>query len=406
MNANIIFLIFFSIAVLKPINIPNINRYMGMGLFVLISLWFLITVIKNYRHLFKTYTWQIAAVILFITINVIALITNLHRFENLTLLIFYGLASFAVWLIFPMTWVIFKYNNVQKYSWIGWAVIVFIVSVALWQIIDMSASWQIRQYFVAADARNLITSVTRWHTIYGAIAAIIALVCLKQIFTPTVHKAAKVFFLLLALLSLYTGALGESRNFFFTLGVGLLAMSFTTILKAPKTTIIIIILTIVGTHWLIINNNRIARDYGNVLPYISKLNQGKPITKQDFIPKLNNHSMSNRLNFWKRGIKLWQQNPWLGIGAGSFRASSNQKYFNLHNYYMQVLVDSGIIGIASLIILITLLTIKAYSAGNLAIFIAILSSLIFDNYLDYSMGWVLCMVWLLKQSEQPIQLPK
>lgn len=406
MNANIIFLIFFSIAVLKPINIPNINRYMGMGLFVIISLWFLITVIKNYRHLFKNYVWQIAAVILFITINLIALITNLHRFENLTILIFYGLASFAVWLIFPMTWVIFKYNNVQKYNWIGWAVIVFIVSVALWQIIDMPSSWQIRQYFVAADARNLITSVTRWHTIYGAIAAIIALVCLKQIFTPTVSKTAKIFFLLLALLSLYTGALGESRNFFFTLGVGLLAMSFTTILKAPKTTIIIIILTIIGTHWLIINNNRIARDYGNVLPYISKLNQGKPITKQDFIPKFNNHSMSHRLTFWKRGIKLWKQNPWLGIGAGSFRASSNQKYFNLHNYYMQVLVDSGIIGIGSLLILIILLMIKAYSAGNLAIFIAILSSLVFDNYLDYSMGWVLCMVWLLTQSEPPESLPK
>ncbi len=402
MNANIIFLLFFSIAVLKPINIPNINRYMGMGLLVLVSIWFFITVIKNYRHLFKNYAWQIAAVILFITVNTISLITNLHRFENLTLLIFYGLASFAVWLIFPMTWVIFKYNNPQKYRWIGWAVMVFIASVALWQIIDMSASWQLRQYFVAADAPYLITSVTRWHTIYGAIAAIIALVCLKQIFTPTVDKAAKVFFLLLAILSLYTGALGESRNFFFTLGVGLLAMSFTTILKVPKTTIIIVILTIIGTHWLVINNNRIAQDYGKVLPYISKLNQGKAISKQDFIPKFNNYSMSGRLNFWQRGIKSWQQNPWLGIGAGSFRASSNQKYFNLHNYYIQVLVDSGIIGIASFILLLIFLMIKAYSAGNLAIFIAILSSLVFDNYLDYSMGWVLCMLWLLKQSEQRV----
>lgn len=400
MNAHFIFLIFFTLSVIKPINIPNINRYIGMGLFVLIGLWFLITLIKNYRHLVKNYPWEIAAIILFLAINVIALGMNLHRFDNLTLLVFYGLASFAVWLVFPMSWVIFQYSHREKYQWIGWGVMVFLVLVALWQIVDMSASWQIRQYFVAADARYLITSVTRWHTIFGAIAAIIALVCLKQLFTPTVSKAAKIFFLLLAILSLYTGALGESRNFFFTLGVGLLAMSFTTILKAPKTTIIIVILTIIGTHWLVINNNRIAQDYGKVLPYISKLNQGKPVTKQDFIPKFNNHSMSGRINIWKRGITLWKESPYIGVGAGAYRVSG-YKQFNLHNYYLQVLVDSGYIGVMSLVILLTLLIKRAYFAGNLAIFIAILSSLMFDNYLDYSIGWVLCMVWLLRETHSP-----
>ncbi len=67
------------------------------------------------------------------------------------------------------------------------------------------------------------------------------------------------------------------------------------------------------------------------------------------------------------------------------------------------LVKINIIGVVSLILLLVLLLKRAYYAGNIAIFIAILSSLIFDNYLDYSMGWVLSMVWLLMISNESAQ---
>ncbi|WP_069469676.1 hypothetical protein [Candidatus Marithrix sp. Canyon 246] len=276
MNTHFIFFIFFTIAVIKPINIPNINRYMGMGLFVLIGIWFLITVIKNYRHLFKTYLWEIVAISLFLVINVISLLTNLYRFDTTTQLIFFGFASFAVWLVLPMAWVIFQYSNGQKYRWIGWGVMLFMALVALWQVFDMSFSKIFTQFFVADDIHQYyhfraITSFTRNSTIFGVIAAIIVLVCLRLVIT----SEAKVFFILLALLSLYTGIMSESRNFIFTLGVGLLVMSFKYFLKFPKTTVSLLLIGIIGIHFVVINNDRVVEKYGRALPYLAKISQNQ-----------------------------------------------------------------------------------------------------------------------------------
>jgi O-antigen ligase len=410
MNTHFIFFIFFTIAVIKPINIPNINRYMGMGLFVLISIWFLIILIKNYRHVLKNYLWEIIAIILFLVINLISLLTNLHRFETTTQLIFFGFASFAVWLIFPMAWVIFQYSSGQKYRWIGWSVMLFMGLVALWQVFDMSFSKILTQHFVADDIHQYysfraITSLTRNPTIYGVIAAIIILVCLKLLLSLKLSTEAKLFFILLALLSLYTGIMSESRNFIFTLGVGLMAMSFKNFLKFPKTTISLVMIAIIGIHFLVINNDRVVEKYGRALPYLAKISQNQALSLQDFVPKFDNRSTTSRIIIWKHGIGLWKENPWMGMGAGSYRLSNNYKSgrINLHNYYLQVLIDSGVIGVFSLIILLVLLLKRAYYAGNLTIFVAILSSLIFDNYLDYSMGWVLCMVWLLTISNESAQ---
>jgi len=407
MNTHFIFFIFFTISVIKPINIANINRYIGMGLFVLISIWFLIIFIKNYRNLLKSYLWEIVAITLFLVINIISLLTNLHRFETSIQLIFYGFASFAVWLIFPMSWLIFQYHNKQKYRWIGWSLMLFLTLVALWQIFDVSFSKNLTQYFVATDIyqySSYINSVTRNRTIYGVIAAIMLLVCLKQLFSLKIGTTAKLFFINLAILSLYTGIMSGSRNFVFVLGIGLLAMSFKNILKFPKTTVSLLLIAIIGIHFIVINNHRVVAQYSRTFPYLAKLSQNQALSTQDFIPRFNNRATSGRSKVWQDGIVLWKQNPWMGIGAGSYRLSTKYKgQINLHNYYLQVLVDSGIIGIISLIILLTLLLKRAYDAGNLTIFLAILSSLIFDNYLDYSMGWVLCIVWLLTISNESEQ---
>ncbi len=301
-----------------------------------------------------------------------------------------------------MSWLIFQYHNKQKHSWIGWSLILFLTLVALWQIFDMSYSKNLTQYFVAYDIysySSYINSLTRNRTIYGVIAAIILLVCLKLLFSSKISTTAKLFFITLAILSLYTGIMGASRNFIFTLGIGLLAMSFKNVLKFPKTTISLLLISIIGIHLLVINNHRVVAQYSRTLPYLAKLSNNQNLSIQDFIPKITYRATSGRSKLWQEGVLILKQNPWMGIGAGSYRLSTKYKgQLNLHNYYLQVLVDSGIIGFISLILLLALLLKRAYNAGNLTILIAILSSLIFDNYLDYSMGWVLCMVWLLKVS--------
>lgn len=408
-NGHAWFVLFFFLAVIKPFNYPNINRYIGMGVFVLVAVVFLQTLIqligkqRVYQHVWQYYYWEIIAILLFLTVNVWSLSLNLSRFPSRGSLIFYGFASFAVWLLLPMSWLIFHYRQQPRTTWLGWLVIWFLLWVALWQILDKPSSQLLTQYFVAADAPYVINSVTHWYTIYGAMAAIIALVSVTRLLSP-VAVESKILWVILLILAIYTGVLGESRNFFFTLWVGLLLLGFRFGLRQPKTVLALLLMMLVAVHVLVIKNAGVAQNYGSALPYLLKLHQNQPLEAKDFIPQWNSGSLSGRDQIWQRGLALWQENRWLGIGAGAFRASSDQTYFNLHNYYLQVLVDAGVLGFLSLGLLLALLMRRCYQAGNILIFISILASLLFDNYLDYSMAWVLVMVWLLKIT--PLQMTK
>ena len=70
---------------------------------------------------------------------------------------------------------------------------------------------------------------------------------------------------------------------------------------------------------------------------------------------------AQRWELWKAGIKVWQQHPIIGVGGGNFGAfaashfrfgeleafpNPNMLYgYNLHNAYMQILSEFGIVGI-------------------------------------------------------------
>lgn len=62
-------------------------------------------------------------------------------------------------------------------------------------------------------------------------------------------------------------------------------------------------------------------------------------------------SITDRLSYWKGGIEMFKEKPWLGWGLGSYkdiyprfqtRADSYAKY--PHNYYVGVLSETGIVG--------------------------------------------------------------
>lgn len=63
------------------------------------------------------------------------------------------------------------------------------------------------------------------------------------------------------------------------------------------------------------------------------------------------HSAADRLFFSSDALKMFQDRPWLGWGGGGWREAyhSYQSYFyvsnQVHNYYMQVLVETGLPGL-------------------------------------------------------------
>ena len=70
------------------------------------------------------------------------------------------------------------------------------------------------------------------------------------------------------------------------------------------------------------------------------------------------HSASLRLYFWGNAINLWFRNPIFGVGTGNFPIASRkefgaQRLIGVHNSWLQVLSENGII---AFILLITMLT--------------------------------------------------
>ena len=77
------------------------------------------------------------------------------------------------------------------------------------------------------------------------------------------------------------------------------------------------------------------------LPYFSAAFQGEM-----------NFSARERLALFNHGLWLWQQSPWIGWGWGSTTELAMQTpttrlyYPHFHNTYVQLMVESGVIGIA------------------------------------------------------------
>jgi len=408
-NSHLLFVFFFLLAVIKPINLENINRYMGILLMLLLTLVFLISYFRdyNYRHLHSKYLFEIILIVLFLMVNFISLWLNQERFDSIISIVIFGFASMAVWSAFFMSWLIYSDNHYSNGRWLGWGLVLFLAFVAWWQLYDYSGATQLTQYFVSADAHTAkgISSITRWHTIYGVIAAVGIIVVLQTMMRVRNDWWARIVYLLIICLFAYTGLLGESRNFLFTLAIGLLLLVLQYFYRHPKTILLLVLICVAAVHALLLNNERLMRDYGQIFPYIHKFKQAQLPSYDDFIPKINNHSLTGREDLWRQGYRLWQQSPWIGIGAGSYRAMNqdDEQHRNLHNFYFQVLVDTGVIGFSILLLLLVLLLRRAYRANNMLILITIMASLLFDNYLDYSFAWVFIMSWFLFVSQSGSQ---
>jgi len=415
LNSSIIFTLLFLLSVIKPFSIPNANRYMGALLFLIIVLFFLYSLIRqaNYKQIYLDYRYEIILLVVYLTISFTSLIFHFDQFEQLSHFIIFSLASFVVFLSGFMLWIIFSHFNhislrqQSKYPNVLWLLLVFMAVVALWQFLDYPSSWGLTDYFVSADSNRsnmpIISSITRWHTVYGVIVAISILVLLQGMVADKKTKNNQKILIIKALFILFLlfiGLIGESRNFLFSLSVGLLILFSISFKRFPRAGLLILISTIVLVHTVLINNTRALKDYSQILPYLKKIEQKQIPQIRDFIPQINNNTLTDRATLWQQGVDMWKNEPWLGIGPGIYRTVNvdDVQHRNLHNFYFQVLVETGVLGFIAIMGLVLLLIKRAINAKNLPAFGAILASLLFDNYLDYSFPWVIMMVWLLKDS--------
>jgi O-antigen ligase len=90
-----------------------------------------------------------------------------------------------------------------------------------------------------------------------------------------------------------------------------------------------------------------------------------PKEKIDFHKKHErvNQVLKGRLNLWRGGVLMWRDAPWFGKGIGQFyrlyilhydetATSWNPKRENAHNYFLQLLAETGTLGLLSFLFLI------------------------------------------------------
>lgn len=81
-------------------------------------------------------------------------------------------------------------------------------------------------------------------------------------------------------------------------------------------------------------------------------------------------AVNSRLTLWKTGLKMFQENPVLGVGIGNYYVRYNdyvKKYpelnigvesYSVHNSYIKVLAETGVIGLLAFLAIYVVLVIK------------------------------------------------
>ncbi|MBN2701087.1 MAG: O-antigen ligase family protein [Methylothermaceae bacterium] len=396
LDGNIWFLIFLTLVLIKPATGPNINRYLGILAWLVVFGVFLAKLaVAGHRPGFWLGRYKIPLIFiggLFAAYGVSALV-HLASYPNLSTFVFRALSPLAVMSLFPMLWSILETRQaVTRMAVLG---SLFVIE-ALGAVQPFHPEWvnELRRHTVAADALYQVTSLYRWHTILGTLSALIALYGMVRLLHARSGPAARTGYGLLTLVSLTGGALSRSRNFLFALLVGLVAWLFSSRQRiwAGLGVLIFCLGLFHAVAWL---NPKVAGRYATALPYLKKLHTPSAITGADFVPRINNHSLSNRARIWSKAVEMWRGAPWLGVGPGVFNLKSGlgQRY-NTHNAFLQVLVDAGAIGMLCFVGFWLYLCGKTFGRPAFPLVIGIMGALSFDNFLDYSMAWVLATTWL------------
>ena len=78
----------------------------------------------------------------------------------------------------------------------------------------------------------------------------------------------------------------------------------------------------------------------------------------------NNHSLLQRLEYWKTGVEIAKQNVMIGVGTGDVQDEFNSQYEinksvlnpdkrrRAHNYYLTVQITFGIVGLLYFVVLL------------------------------------------------------
>lgn len=393
------------LALVKPFNAENGNRYIGMVLAAMVAGAWLWTMSNpgRWQELRRKYGVEAALMAALVFVYFVSLLVHLAEYPGWFDVVAFGTPQMTLLSMFGMAWVVFRYRRTPDPTWPALLVLTALNAIAVVQAVNYDLVATVTSWSVAADiGRPDVSSLFRRNTVYGITAALVAVYGTGQLFTRAGSGRWKAALALLTVFAFLGGALSEARNFFLAFAAGVLVLGVWGLGRRPWKALAIVALAVVGLHAVIASQPRLAQDYGRIMPYMGKLDRANEIELKDFMPVVTNRTLANRINHWQRAWEAWRQRPWLGIGPGVFRmkdlsATGQKSVTNPHNIFLQTLVDSGVAGLVVLLVLVGRVIRRIRDPVMMAVFIALLAAHLFENLFDKSMGFVLIAAWLLSE---------
>ena len=369
----------------------------------------------GFKQFFINYKLEIALVLAYQLVSLFTLWSNLASYESHAHAIRFGLHFIVLSASVPIALWLFTLPgatnrlSLSTYTWstkLVWLWFLAIALLTVWQVADYQSAKVLSRFFVGSEIwpEENINAIFKINTDLGTILSL-SLICFLTLIKVRFATLGRPMLLLLAILSVAVFAAGiatGSRNFFLTFFVGFMVLTLISIKgdKSFRFGFALLFLFLVGMHLVVLASPYALLKFSSVLPYIGVLSVGEVLGLADLMPNLDEQAFAGRLEIWTSAVGVIQANPFLGVSNGVARGLINPiAGGNSHNFILQVLLDTGLVGFAIISALVVTVVIRLKAAGKLLILapllFMLLTALSFDYYLDHSLPWILTISYLL-----------
>jgi len=196
--------------------------------------------------------------------------------------------------------------------------------------------------------------------------------------------------------------LSGSREALLTVLVGMALLMYISMRDKTKTLRwVLLVFTIFGVMLFIgiKYNATIANRISQVLPVASKVYEHKPVCLRDFVPR---YDLYVRSEIWEKGISMFRDKPIFGLGINQFQyqnglvfVGNSPNRFHMHDFFGEVLVDTGLVGISLIFLLVISWFRHAKAPWQVGVIIVLLVSHAFDCFITLDILWVIFIPWLV-----------
>lgn len=350
---------FYLIALVVPLSIPFENSAIQLGLsvpaeplIIVATIVFMLKKIMNGGIDKSIYTHPVTLVILF-NIAWIAITAIVSEMPLVSFKFLLARIWFVVVFYFLALEIFSNLAAIKKYMWIGISTILIVIAYTLVSHAQFG--------FGERSANAIMYPFYNDHTAYAAVLVMYLPFLAYAFYTKTYNRTLNILALGLLLIFIIAIVFSYTRAAWVSLAAAMVILLFLKLKIKFRT---LILLALVGIGYLLFNSS-------DILMKLSKNKQDASENFTEHIQSISNISSDasnvERINRWKCAIKMFLERPVFGWGPGTysfkyapFQEAKDRTIIstnfgtggNAHSEYLGPLAESGVLGAASILILV------------------------------------------------------